>query len=371
MAVLLENTLVLEELSEPGFCKVIKATDASVGLQAIIAIHDCRLSKISLGGTRIYPYKSFKEALIDVKRLACGMTYKSAIAGSGWGGAKSAIIAGKQEKNPKLFAAFAEVLNRLKGEYICAEDVGTTPEDLGIIAQYTPYVVGLVHEKSSGDPGPFTAWGTFRGIQAAMNQLFGSDSVSGRTIAIQGLGSVGARLADFLFWHGAKLIVTDIHMKHAENLAKKYNAKVVLPEEIYDQECDVFSPCALGAIIHPKTIERLRCRAVAGSANNQLLADVDAESLAYRGILYAPDFVINSGGLINVTGETVEQGYCPQFSRNKVDQIYDQLKLIFTIAAQNAISTQQATLRLAEYRLEFGVGKRTESVYLHHAGMSY
>lgn len=371
MTTLLEDTLVLEEISEPGFQKIIKITDASVGLQAIIAIHDCRLSKVALGGTRLYHYKTFKEALTDATRLARGMTYKSAIAEAGWGGGKSVIIAEKHQKTPQLLAAFGEAVNRLKGEYICAEDVGITTEDLAIIAQHTPYVVGLAHEKSSGDPGPFTAWGTFRGIQAVLQRLFGSDSVAGRTIAIQGLGSVGSHLADFLFWHGAKLIVTDIQMKQAERLAKKYGAKLVAPEEIYDQVCDVFSPCALGGIIHPKTIDRLRCRAVAGSANNQLLTEADGESLSHRGILYAPDFVINAGGLINVTEETAQQGYHPLVARNKVDQIYDQLKLIFEISSQNNISTQQAVMRLADYRLQFGIGKRSEPIYLHHAGISY
>lgn len=372
MSTVLDQQLTLEEISVPGFHKVIRAREPKSGLDAIIVIHDLSLSKAALGGTRIQPYKSFEEALTDATRLARGMTFKSVAAQCSWGGGKSVIIADpKKDKTEALLAAFAEAVNRLKGEYICAEDSGCTPQDTAIIGEYTPYVVGLPNEKSSGNPSPFTAWGVFRGIQAVMHQLFGSGSVEGRTVAIQGLGSVGARLAEILFWHGAKLVITDKHMDRAEGLAKQFNAKLVKPEEIYEQPCDVFSPCAFGGVINPTTIEQLRCRAIAGAANNQLLTEADAEELRRVGILYAPDFVINSGGLINVTQETVKEGYNPSISRNKINKIYDQLKLIFSMASENGISTQKAVMQLISYRLEHGIGRRVEPIYMHHAGINY
>lgn len=372
MATVLDRRLVLEKISVPGYHKVIRAREAKSGLDAIIAIHDIRLSKIALGGIRIHPYASFDEALKDVTRLSQGMTYKSVASQSPWAGGKSVIIADpRKDKTEALLTAFAEAVNSLNGEYICAEDAGCTPQDVAIIAEHTPYAVGLPHEKSSGNPSPFTAWGVFRGIQAVMFQLFGSDSVEGRTVAIQGLGSVGARVAELLFWHGAKLVVTDMHMDKAEGIAKQFNAKLVTPEEIFEQPCDVFSPCAMGGIINGVTIEKLRCRAIAGAANNQLLTDSDGEELRRLGILYAPDFVINSGGLINVTEETTKEGYNPANARNKIDKIYDQLRLIFSIANKNGISTLKAVMQLIEYRLQHGIGKRQEPIYMHHAGLKY
>jgi len=372
MPTVLEGQLTLEKIAVPGYCKVVRAREPKSKLDAIIAIHDTRLSNAALGGTRIHAYASFDEALADVLRLSRGMTYKSVASQCPWSGGKSVIIADpKKDKTEALLAAFGEAVNALGGEYICAEDSGCSPQDLTIVAEHTPYVVGLLHEKSSGNPSPFTAWGVFRGIQAIMNQLFGGDSVEGRTVAIQGLGSVGARLAELLFWHGAKLIVTDVHMDKAEGIAKQFHAKLVEPEAIYDQPCDVFAPCAFGGVINSKTIERLRCRAIAGAANNQLLSDNDGENLRYLGILYAPDFVINAGGLINVTEETTREGYIPSNSRNKTDKLYDQLKLIFNIANKNGISTLRAVMQLVEYRLQHGIGKRTEPIYMHHAGLKY
>lgn len=372
MSPVLEEKLTLEELSIPGYHRVVRARDPKRGLDAIIAIHDLRLGKAALGGTRIHTYKSFEEALEDALRLAQGMTCKSAASQSGWGGAKAVIILDpKKGKTEELLTAFGDAVHLLKGEYICAEDSGCTPQDIAVIAERTPYAVGLPHEKSSGNPSPFTAWGVFRGIQAVMHHLFGSDSLQGKTIAIQGLGSVGARLAELLFWHGAKLIITDVHMDRAEGIAKQFSAKLVDVDEIYEQPCDVFAPCALGGVINSETIEKLRCRAIAGAANNQLLSDRDAEELRRVGILYAPDFVINSGGLINVTQETTKEGYDPYIARNKVDLIYDQLKLIFRIARENGISTLKAVMQLVEYRLEYGIGRRVEPIYMHHAEVYY
>jgi len=368
----LQQQVTLEEIPVKGYHRVVRARDAASGLDAIIAIHDLRLGKTALGGTRIHKYASFEDALEDVLRLSRGMTYKSASAQTGFGGGKSVIIADpRKDKTEALLAAFGTAVNMLEGQYICAEDVGCSVDDIAIIAEHTPYAVGLPDEKSSGNPSPFTAWGVFRGIQAVAHQLFGSDSLEGKTVAVQGLGSVGAHVAELLFWHGAKLIVTDRHMDRAEGLAKQFGAKFVSPDEIYDQPCDVFSPCAMGGVVNRETIERLRCRAIAGAANNQLLTEADAEELRRVGILYAPDFVINAGGLINVTEETMKEGYNPFSARKKVDQLYDQLRLIFKIARENGISTQKAVMQLLDYRLQHSIGKRTSSIYMHHAGINY
>lgn len=371
MATKLEDTLTLEDIKIPGYERVLKVTDDSVGLKAVISIHNLRLCKAAVGGTRIYPYASFDDALYDVLRLSKGMTYKSAVSGSGWGGAKSVIIADDRRVREDMLSAFADAVNLLEGLYICAEDVGCTIDDVATIAKRTPYVLGCPHEKSSGNPAPFTAWGVFRGIQAACKKCFGTDSLQGLTVAVQGVGEVGERLAAHLFWHGAKLIITDLNKNKAERLARCYGGIAVAPHEIYEQICDVFSPCAMGGVLNPVTIGKLRCQIVAGAANNSLLSEEDAEEIMKRNILYAPDFVINAGGLINVTEETMEHGYQPICARDKTDKIYDQLMLIFEIASQNQISPHMSAKKLAEYRLQYQVGRRVDPIYLHHAGVSY
>jgi leucine dehydrogenase len=340
-------------------------TDDQVGLKAIICIHNTTLGP-ALGGTRIYPFASFEAALTDAMRLAKGMTYKSALADAGLGGGKSVIIAHPKQKTKELLISFARAVDRLKGAYTCAEDLGSTAEDVTLISQHTPYVVGLPHEKSSGDPAPFTAWGTFRGIQSAMKKLYGSDSVEGKVVAIQGLGNVGRLLAELLFWHGAKLIVSDIDWEKTLKIAAKYNAKACPAEDIMAVSCDMFAPCALGGILHSQSIPQLRCKAVAGCANNQLLTDQDGWELVRRGILYAPDFVINAGGLINVSGEIDLQGYKADNARAKVDYLYDQLLSIYDIAEKNRCSTHQAAVSLADYRLQYGIGKRMDKAHYHH-----
>ncbi len=369
MALVFEDTLVFDELVVPNYEKVIKITDKKSGLQAIICLHDTTLGP-SLGGTRIYPYATFDAALNDVMRLAKGMTYKSSLAETGYGGGKSVIIADPaKHKTPELLRAFGRAVDRLGGEYICAEDVGSTTADMMMIREETPYVVGLVHDKSSGDPSPYTAWGTFRGIQAVLKKIYGDDSIKDRVIAVQGLGSVGAKLAEFLYWAGARLIITDIDQRRVEHYAKLFGARGCLPDAIYDVECDVFAPCAMGGIVNSKTTPRLRCKAVAGCANNQLLNDSDADELMRRGILYAPDFVINAGGLINVTQELNEEGYNPSLSRQKTHNVMEKLMVIFDIAEQNRFSTHTAAVALGDYRLKYRVGKRVVPPCFHHSNV--
>ncbi|MBI5274810.1 MAG: Glu/Leu/Phe/Val dehydrogenase [Chlamydiales bacterium] len=357
--------LLLEEIIIPDYEKVVKVTDESVGLKAIIAIHNTNMGP-ALGGLRIYPYTTFDDALTDVLRLSKGMTYKSAVSQTGLGGGKSVIMIDKQGKNPALLRAFGKAVDMLQGAYICAEDVGCTVEDIKVVRETTRYVTGLASEKSSGDPAPFTAWGTYRGIQSITQFLFGTDSVAGKTIAIQGLGAVGGALLDILFWEGADLIVTDIDEEKAKRLAKQYAATYVPPDQILFVKCDILAPCALGGIINQHTISKLRCRAIGGAANNQLLEDVDANRLLSYGILYAPDFVINAGGIINVRNELVPSGYNARAARNEVHKIYDRLLDIYHIAKQNRCSTHHAAVMLAEHRIRYHIGKEEQQLCFHH-----
>jgi leucine dehydrogenase len=360
------STLQLERIAVKGYEQVVKVTDKKAGLSAIIALHDLTLGP-ALGGIRIQPYATFDDALEDALRLAKGMTYKSAIAEVGYGGGKSVIIADpKKQKTQEMLLAFGAAVQELGGQYICAEDVGCTTEDVKIVRRSTQYVVGLAHSKSSGDPGPFTAWGTFRGIQSTLKKLFGSDSLEGRTIAIQGLGSVGINLAEFCFWAGANLLLSDIDPVKLQKTAIKYGAKIIPADQILFAECDILAPCALGGILNEQTIPQLRCKAVAGCANNQLLKDSHADLLHGRGILYAPDFVINAGGLLNVAAELEDEGYVPAYPRRKVHRIYDTLAAIYEIAERNRESTHVAALALADYRVKYAIGKRVIPPTFHH-----
>lgn len=351
------DSLVLKEIPVEGYEKVVAISDERAKLQAIICIHNTTLGP-ALGGTRIHSYPSFDAALTDVKRLARGMTYKSALTEVGFGGGKSVILCDPKNKTPEMLVAFAEAINRLNGLYTCAEDVGCTIADATLIAKHTPFVVGTAKAKSSGNPCPFTAWGTFRGIQAALQTIDGNSSLKGKKIAIQGLGGVGSALAEFLFWQGSHLIVSDIDWEKTLAMAKKWGATPCPADDILNVECDVFAPCAMGGILNPQTIPALRCRAVAGCANNQLLNDQDAYLLKQKDILYAPDFVINAGGLINVSCELEKEGYNPTKAHAKVDELFDQLIRLFKISKEKNCSTHEAALSLGDYRLGYGIGRR-------------
>lgn len=360
-------SLHFEPIQVDGYEKVLHITEKRVGLNAIIAIHSTVLGP-ALGGTRIYPYASLDQALEDVLRLAKGMTYKSALAEVGLGGGKSVIIIDpKRGKTPEILAAFGAAVETLGGEYICAEDVGCSPSDLVHVHSETRYVVGLEHKKSSGNPSHFTAWGVFRGIQSGARKLFGSDSLEGKKVAVQGIGSVGALLVEHLFWAGAELILSDVDMKKVEPLLAKYDARGALPTEILSTPCDIFVPCALGAILNDTSIPQLRCQAVIGAANNQLAKDAHAEALRKKSILYAPDFVVNAGGLLNVAAELEEEGYRPSAPRYKVHHIYDTLTAIYEISDRNQESTHKAAIALADYRIQYGIGKRTAPLTFHHS----
>lgn len=358
--------LTIKKHSIPGYEQVIEGIDPSRGLHCFIAIHSTVLGP-ALGGTRMYPYASPDDALKDVLRLSKGMTYKSAVAEDGLGGGKSVIIANPHtQKTPELLHAFAEVLDTLKGQYIAAEDVGTRLADMVTIQQRTPYVAALPGDRSSGDPSPFTAWGVFRGIQAVAKKLWHSKSLRGKTIAIQGLGSVGAKVAGIMFWEGASLLIADIDETICHQLAHEYGAKIVPHSEILKVKCDILAPCALGGIINKNTLPTLNCAAIAGSSNNQLENDEIGWELQRKGILYAPDYIINSGGIINAAAEFELGGYNPQVARDRTNNIYDHLMKIFRKAEDEKKPTNIIADQLAEYRIAHHIGKRKVPIQFTH-----
>ena len=355
------SELQVTEIEIEGYEKVLEVKEKNVGLHAIIAVQNTTLGP-ALGGVRVFPYKSFEEALTDACRLAEGMTNKAAVAETGTGGGKSVIIH-SGEKSEELLLAFAEAVNLLDGKYICAEDIGMSVDDVAVINQATRHVVGL--EKTSGNPSIYTAWGTYRGVHAVCNQVFGSSSVCGKTIAIQGLGSVGMELARLLFWEGASLIVADVNEVAVERACKDFGATAVSVDEILSVECDILAPCALGGILNKESIPTLKCKGIAGASNNQLLVEEDGDALYEKGILYAPDYVINSGGLLNVAVEITAEGYNPAVARESVNHIYDVLENIFTLSEEKKLATNRVADQISAYNLKNGIGKRTEEVVFH------
>ena len=307
--------------------KVLFVNNEKAGLKAIIAVHNTNLGP-AIGGCRLFPYESYDAALFDVLRLSRGMSHKNAVAGLPHGGGKGVIIADPSQKTEAMFEAFAEAVENLGGQYITAEDVNTTCDDAMVMLRKTKHLCGL--PMNSGDPSPFTARGVWQGIKATAKVALGSDNLDGLTIVVQGLGKVGYDLCRLLHESGAKLIVANRSNK--EMLAKaqaEFGAKVVDTKDIMAQECDIFSPNAMGAILNPNTIPTLRCKAVAGGANNQILDDASGLALKARGIFYAPDFVINGGGVINAAAE-VDGPYNKEVVLEKVDNIYNTIEHILT-----------------------------------------
>ena len=312
------NTSARIAISE--FEEIVHCRDPKVGLNAIIAIHDTTLGP-GTGGTRMYPYRSEQEALTDVMRLAKGMTYKAAISHLPFGGGKSVIIGNPEiDKTEALLKRFGEFVEQLKGKYICAKDVGIHDEDLKIIATKTKHILGLETPTSSGDPSPLTAHGVVQSIKAIATEILGKSDLKGIHFAIQGVGSVGHYIAEHLYEAGGKLTICDVDQKSLDHLLSKIKAEVVLPDTIYDVKTDFFVPCAMGAILNAKTIPRLQCRVVAGAANNQLASEQDGYDLEKRNIFYAPDYVINAGGLINIAEEQI--GYDKDRAYRHVGRIY-------------------------------------------------
>jgi len=328
-------------LKKMGHEEVVFRNDLPSGLKSIIAIHSTSLGP-ALGGVRMWNYDSEEEALRDVLCLSRGMTYKNAAMGLNLGGGKAVIMGDPyKDKSEKLFRAFGRFVESLGGRYITAEDVGTCKEDMSCISQETSHVTGL--EGKSGDPSPVTAYGVFLGIKACVEWVFSSDDLKNKTVAIQGLGHVGMELTELLFKAGVHLIVTDIYSDRAKEVQGKFpGVQVVEPEKIYEVSCDIFSPCALGAAINENTIEKLRCKIVAGSANNQLEDDSLAERLSEKEILYAPDYIINGGGVINIAEELTGSPYNRGKVLNKLSIIPMRLKEVFRLASSEDITVVQA-----------------------------
>ncbi len=330
-----------------GHEQILLSHDPSCGYFGIIAIHDTTLGP-ALGGTRFWQYGSTDEAITDALRLARGMTYKSAVAGINLGGGKSVIIGdNKRVDREALFRAHGRFIETLNGRYITAEDIGTSPSDMEYIKLETDHVAGLLG--LSGDPSPVTAYGVYVGMKAAAKVCWGNDGLSGKSVAVQGCGKVAYYLVQHLHAEGAKLIVTDIDAEKVKRVVSETGATAVSPDAIYDQKADVYAPCALGATINDDTLSRLKVQIIAGGANNQLAEDRHGDALEKRGILYAPDYVINGGGVINVYGEL--HRWPTERAKKKAGEIYDTLLRIFDIAKRERMPTYRAADRLAEQRI--------------------
>ncbi|KIL44321.1 branched-chain amino acid dehydrogenase [Jeotgalibacillus soli] len=331
--------------------QLVFCQDKNSGLKAIIAIHDTTLGP-ALGGTRMWTYASEEAAIEDALRLAKGMTYKNAAAGLNLGGGKTVIIGDPlKDKNEEMFRAFGRYIQGLAGRYITAEDVGTTVMDMDLIHEETDYVTGISPAfGSSGNPSPVTAYGVYRGIKAAALEAYGDDSLEGKTIAVQGVGNVAFTLCRHLHEEGAKLIVTDINKAAVQRAVDEFGAQAVEPNEIYGVQCDIFAPCALGAVINDETLEILKARVVAGAANNQLKEARHGDILHERGIVYVPDYVINAGGVINVADELY--GYNRERAMKNVETIFDNVSKVFEIAKRDGVPSYVAADRMAEERIE-------------------
>jgi leucine dehydrogenase len=326
--------------------------DRDSGLRAIIAVHDTTLGP-GLGGIRMWTYPSDDAAMLDVLRLSEGMTYKNSLAGLPLGGGKTVVVGDpRTDKTPAKFVALGGFIDRLNGSYLAAEDVGTTTDDAELVATRTQHITGLpVARGGSGDPSPMTAWGVVCGIRAALAEARGGDgSLDGVHVAVQGLGHVGADVARHLLDAGARVTVADIYADRVAPLAE-LGAEEAPPNAVHAVECDVLSPCALGAGINGTTLPELRCRIIAGAANNQLADETMGDELQARGILYAPDFAINAGGVINI-GEELQGPYDPHRARRSVERIGDTLAAVFERARETGVSTHTAALAMARERID-------------------
>lgn len=340
---------IFEQMEKFGHEQLVFCYDKASGLKAIIGIHNTTLGP-ALGGSRMWQYENEEDAVTDVLRLSRGMSYKNSAMGLNLGGGKAVIWGNaKTDKSEELFRAFGRFVQSLGGRYITAEDVNTTVEDMNYVLMETDAVGG--RGGGSGDPSPVTAFGVYRGLKAAAKFAFGSESLKGRTVAVQGLGKVGYHLCEHLHDEGANLIVTDINPESVDRAVRDFKATPVAPNEIYGVACDIYAPCALGATINDETIPQLKCKVVAGAANNQLKELRHGDILKEKGILYTPDYVINGGGVVNVAEEFNPSGYNRDRAYARVATIYDKLMKIFTIAKERDISTARAADFMAEERI--------------------
>ncbi|MCX7728008.1 MAG: leucine dehydrogenase [Bacteroidia bacterium] len=332
--------------------QIVFCNDNNVGLKAIIGIHNTVLGP-ALGGTRMWNYASEQEALTDVLRLSRGMTYKSAVAGINLGGGKAVIIGDpKKIKTEALLRSYGKFIDNLGGKYITAEDVSMNSKDMEIIHMETDFVTGLPENMGgSGDPSPVTAMGVWMGMKASVKEVYGNDSLEGKKIIVQGLGNVGKHLIEYLAKENAELFVYDIDSEKIKSVSKQYKIKVLSESELYSADADIYAPCALGATINSQTLEQLKVKIICGSANNQLADEnIHGKMVEEKGILYAPDFVVNAGGIINVYYEL--EGYNRERALSHAERIYDTTIKIFDIAKKEKLPTYLAANRLAEERIK-------------------
>lgn len=341
---------VFEKIKADNYEQIVFCNDTRVGLKAIIALHNTALGPAT-GGCRMWNYRSEEEAITDVLRLSKGMTYKASISNLPLGGGKSIIIGDASQKTPELLRRFGEFVETLKGNYITAKDVGIDSSDLKTIKSKTPHILGIAGEtNSSGDPSPVTAWGVYNGMLACAEKAFGEKSLKGLHITLQGLGAVNYYLLKYLHQEGAKVTGCDINAESVQRAVKEFSIEVANPETIYDVACDIFSPGALGAVINNETMPRLKCKVIAGAANNQLATEKDGEELLKRGIIYAPDYAINAGGLINIYHE--REGYNRDRAYAHVAKIYETIKNIIARSQQDQQPTNTVANRMAEERVQ-------------------
>ena len=346
---LLQRMLQITEIPVEGYEKVCRGIDTASGLHAIIAVHSTALGP-ALGGMRLWPYESLNQALTDVLRLSRGMTYKAACSGLDLGGGKSVILGDNSIKSDDLFEAMGDFVDSFGGDYITAEDVNTKVEDMGVVATRSKHVVGLAGK--SGNPSPVTAMGTFLGLQATLEDVFGDSSLVGKTVAVEGVGAVGSIYSKLVTEAGGTVVVADIRGDAARKVAEETGGSMVDPDAIHSVDCDVFAPCALGGSLNDETIPRLKAKVVCGAANNQLLEPRHGEQLRERGIKYAPDYVVNAGGLINVYNELVPGGYSEERAMDRVESIRVNMKAILGMAREGDICTSVAADRFAETRIQ-------------------
>lgn len=350
---------IFDLIHEDNFERVVFCHDKRVGLKSIIAIHNTALGPAT-GGCRMWDYRTEDEAITDVLRLAKGMTYKASISKLSMGGGKSIIIGDASKKTPALLRRYGEFVEELQGGYVTAKDVGINSDDLKIVKTRTQHILGIAGEQnSSGDPSPVTAWGVFNGMRACAERGLGKTSLQGLTVALQGLGAVNYYLAQHLAKAGARLIGCDINKQTVDRARQEFAIEIVDPEKIYDVACDVFSPGALGAILNEKTIPRLKCRIVAGAANNQLATAADGQAIFARNIIYAPDYAINAGGLINIYHE--REGYDKERAWNHVAGIYDTIKDILVRSELEKVPTHVVADRIALERVNDAEKKRRQA----------
>lgn len=348
----LSENNVFGQLTQMGHEQIVFCQDADSGLKAIIAVHNTVLGP-ALGGLRMWPYENEQKAITDVLRLSRGMSFKNAIAGLNLGGGKAVIIGNaREQKTEELLRTFAKFVENLNGKYITAEDVGMTARDMETISHETKHVAGLPPELGGlGDPSPFTAYSTYMGMKASAQAAWGSDSLSGKKIAIQGCGHVAYYLVELLSQENAQIFVCDIYEDRVKKVADAFSVQVVHPDEIYGIESDIYSPCALGATVNDETLSLLKSQIICGCANNQLKDEhIHGNLCLEKGIIYAPDFLVNSGGVTNVYAEVI--GTSSEWAKTKIEQVYDQTLSVINQAKQSQTNAQQVAIQIAQKRID-------------------